>query len=210
MTTHSLPVAHRLRAAGKYFSSACSLPCTGITVGAAVAGCSSDQAEASQVSPQGDSTTTASDCVDPGVAGTVPFKHPSIIGLYNVIRTQPVTFPNKPAVSAPLKDLILQMLRKDPAKRVTLPQVMNHPWTSHGHRLPLQCRQVPTAPACACNCAFWCSGLPNNTGCLVSQAPVEILFCTNKRRKKKNTKMYLTLGCTRRVRVGFLHRVESC
>ncbi len=75
-------------------------------------------------------------------AGTVPFKHPSIMGLYNVIRTQPISFPNKPVVSASLKDLISQMLCKDPAKRATLPQVMTHPWTTHGNNLPLQCRQV--------------------------------------------------------------------
>ena len=78
--------------------------------------------------------------------GTVPFKHPSIMGLYNVIRTQPISFPNKPVVSAPLKDLISQMLCKDPARRATLPQVMTHPWTTHSNNLPLQCRQVGVTP----------------------------------------------------------------
>ena len=64
------------------------------------------------------------------------------MGLYNVIRTQPIAFPSKPAVSPALKELISQMLCKDPALRVTLPQVMAHPWTTHSNNLPLHCRQV--------------------------------------------------------------------
>ena len=75
-------------------------------------------------------------------AGTVPFKDPSIMGLYDVIRTQPITFRHKPAVSAGLKDLISRMLCKDPCQRITLPQVMTHRWTTHNSSMPLQCRQV--------------------------------------------------------------------
>lgn len=75
-------------------------------------------------------------------AGTVPFKDPSIMGLYDVIRTQPITFPHKRAVSAGLKDLISRMLCKDPCQRITLPQVMTHRWTTHNSSMPLQCRQV--------------------------------------------------------------------
>lgn len=64
------------------------------------------------------------------------------MGLYDVIRTQPITFPHKPPVSAGLKDLISRMLCKDPSQRITLPQVMTHRWTTHNSSLPLQCRQV--------------------------------------------------------------------
>ena len=66
------------------------------------------------------------------------------MGLYDVIRRQAISFPHKPAVSAPLKDLISRMLCKDPRQRVTLPQVMTHRWTTHNSTLPLQCRQVYT------------------------------------------------------------------
>lgn len=76
--------------------------------------------------------------------GTVPFTHASIMGLYNVIRTQPVSFPAKPSVSPAMKDLIAKMLCKDPVRRISLPQVMQHPWTTHGNNLPLLCRQVYT------------------------------------------------------------------
>ncbi|KAL3150518.1 hypothetical protein ABBQ32_000336 [Trebouxia sp. C0010 RCD-2024] len=81
-------------------------------------------------------------CLFMFVYGTVPFKDPSIMGLYNVIRTQPIAFPHKPAVSAGLKDLISRMLCKDPRQRITLPQVMTHRWTTHNSNLPLQCRQT--------------------------------------------------------------------
>ncbi|DBA93024.1 TPA: hypothetical protein ACH3X2_003363 [Trebouxia sp. C0005] len=87
-------------------------------------------------------------CLYMFIYGTVPFKHPSIMGLYNVIRTQPISFPSKPVVSAPLKDLISQMLCKDPARRATLPQVMTHPWTTHGNNLPLHCRQMGPSDEC--------------------------------------------------------------
>ena len=72
------------------------------------------------------------------------------MGLYSVIRTQPITFPHRPSVSSSLKDLISRMLCKDPQRRITLPQVMTHPWTTHSNSLPLQCRQVHArhVPAC--------------------------------------------------------------
>ena len=73
------------------------------------------------------------------------------MGLYNVIQSQPVTFPSKPAVSPALKDITAKMLCKDPALRISLPAVMQHPWTTHGNNLPLLCRQVQLSTLCL-NC----------------------------------------------------------
>lgn len=72
------------------------------------------------------------------VYGKVPFYDKNIIGLYSKIRTQPVEFPEKPKVSEDIKDLIRKMLVKDPGKRITLPEVKEHPWVtkSGAHPLP--------------------------------------------------------------------------
>ncbi|XP_071510848.1 calcium/calmodulin-dependent protein kinase kinase 1-like, partial [Diadema antillarum] len=65
--------------------------------------------------------------------GQVPFQDNFILGLHNKIRTQPVTFPEDIEVSDEVKDLITRALEKDPQKRITLPDMKQHPWvTQHG------------------------------------------------------------------------------
>lgn len=72
------------------------------------------------------------------VYGRVPFHDENVIGLYSKIRNQQVAFPEKPAISEELKDLIGKMLVKDPSNRITMPEIKDHPWvTKHGlHPLP--------------------------------------------------------------------------
>lgn len=65
--------------------------------------------------------------------GQVPFQDNFILGLHNKIRTQPVTFPEDIEVSDEVKHVITLMLEKDPHKRITLPDLKQHPWiTQHG------------------------------------------------------------------------------
>lgn len=68
------------------------------------------------------------------VYGKVPFMDDNIIALYSKIRYQTVEFPvHGPQVSAELKNLIRRMLDKDPALRITLPEIKEDVWvTSHG------------------------------------------------------------------------------
>ncbi|KAJ8957933.1 hypothetical protein NQ318_001930 [Aromia moschata] len=72
------------------------------------------------------------------IYGQVPFYDDNIIGLYSKIRHQAVEFSEKPKISEDLKDLIRQTLVKDPNKRITLPEIKEHPWvTKNGvHPLP--------------------------------------------------------------------------
>ena len=62
-------------------------------------------------------------------AGYTPFKAPTVLGLYDAIRTAPLLFPAAPAISGPLRDLLQHMLAKDPAQRLSLQDIMAHPWT---------------------------------------------------------------------------------
>lgn len=71
------------------------------------------------------------------VFGDVPFLDDNVLTLYHKIKTEAVRFPERPAVSAALKDLIDRMLLKDPAQRVTLAEVKEHPWVTADGEEPL-------------------------------------------------------------------------
>ncbi|KDO17643.1 CAMKK protein kinase [Saprolegnia parasitica CBS 223.65] len=64
--------------------------------------------------------------------GQLPFQAPSILALFDVIATAPLTFPTASAMSPSLTDLITRMLAKDVAQRITLDGVLLHPWLSTG------------------------------------------------------------------------------
>ncbi|XP_063598075.1 calcium/calmodulin-dependent protein kinase kinase 1-like isoform X1 [Penaeus indicus] len=71
------------------------------------------------------------------VYGKLPFHDENIVVLYDKIRNAPLVFPPAPFVSDDLKDLISLMLEKDPAKRITLPDIKQHPWVTAGNQYPL-------------------------------------------------------------------------
>ncbi|XP_055862951.1 calcium/calmodulin-dependent protein kinase kinase 1-like isoform X3 [Biomphalaria glabrata] len=65
--------------------------------------------------------------------GKVPFEEEYVLGLHKKILKDSVQFPEKPEVSEELKDLILQMLDKNPTTRITLSEIKEHDWvTCHG------------------------------------------------------------------------------
>eukprot|EP00096_Caligus_rogercresseyi_P008932 TRINITY_DN2929_c0_g1_i1.p2 TRINITY_DN2929_c0_g1~~TRINITY_DN2929_c0_g1_i1.p2 ORF type:complete len:629 (-),score=156.70 TRINITY_DN2929_c0_g1_i1:1778-3664(-) len=66
------------------------------------------------------------------VYGKVPFHDENILALYNKIRTQPLVFEENPdlAISEELKDIIKQMLIKDPNERITLQEMKQHDWVT--------------------------------------------------------------------------------
>ena len=66
--------------------------------------------------------------------------------MYDEIRLAPLRFPRDREVSPLLAELLSRMLAKDPAERLTLPQIMSHPWITHSGTSPLACLQVPWPP----------------------------------------------------------------
>ncbi|XP_076681634.1 uncharacterized protein LOC143375897 [Andrena cerasifolii] len=68
------------------------------------------------------------------VTGRVPWDGAgSIIGVQAAVRTEPLKFPQKPALSYDLIELITKMLAKNPAERITLAEIKEHSWlTNHG------------------------------------------------------------------------------
>ena len=69
--------------------------------------------------------------------GQVPFFDNNILGLYSKIRHETVKFPDAPLIPEKLKDLIRQMLVKDPSNRITLPEIKLHPWVTKDGQSPL-------------------------------------------------------------------------
>jgi calcium/calmodulin-dependent protein kinase kinase 2 len=57
------------------------------------------------------------------VFGNVPFVANSVPAVYEKIKNDELTFPNRPTISDQLRDLLVNILEKDPAKRLTLPQI---------------------------------------------------------------------------------------
>jgi serine/threonine protein kinase len=64
------------------------------------------------------------------VSGTVPFKAQSMRELHEVILNGDWCFPDHMAglLSVEVKDLITQMLIVNPNKRITIPDILSHPW----------------------------------------------------------------------------------
>ena len=83
--------------------------------------------------------------------------------LYDEIRDAPLRFPRRVAVSPALAELLFALLAKDPAQRPSMPQIMAHPWVTHGGAAPMRCLQVclPTLyPFKPSFCAVYTAAFP--------------------------------------------------
>lgn len=98
--------------------------------------------------------------------GRIPFSAPNLYKLFQTVQNDPVKFPEDVVISPELKDLLNLMLIKvrlvilmlnssiggeaaliilsylippqNPRERITLPEIMSHPWTSMSGRFPLK------------------------------------------------------------------------
>jgi len=64
------------------------------------------------------------------VVGKVPFQGEIVLAVYNKIRTEHILVPDNIGLSTELRDLIEQMLIKNPLERITLPEIKEHPWVT--------------------------------------------------------------------------------
>ncbi|XP_067263008.1 calcium/calmodulin-dependent protein kinase kinase 1 [Chanodichthys erythropterus] len=71
------------------------------------------------------------------VYGKCPFIDEYILALHNKIKCKPVEFPETPAVSEGLKDLVSRMLDKNPDTRITVPEIKVDPWVTQDGTDPL-------------------------------------------------------------------------
>ncbi|XP_077164201.1 calcium/calmodulin-dependent protein kinase kinase 2 isoform X2 [Paroedura picta] len=71
------------------------------------------------------------------VFGQCPFMDERILSLHSKIKSQTLEFPDQPDISDELKDLITQMLDKNPESRITVPEIKVHPWVTKNGVEPL-------------------------------------------------------------------------
>ncbi|KAJ3156861.1 hypothetical protein HDU86_003396 [Geranomyces michiganensis] len=64
------------------------------------------------------------------VFGVVPFIAETEYELFNVISRKPLEFPPDVTIDPALQDLLIRLLEKDPAMRITLEEIKAHPWTT--------------------------------------------------------------------------------
>eukprot|EP00742_Colponemidia_sp_Colp-10_P007941 GILJ01008568.1.p1 GENE.GILJ01008568.1~~GILJ01008568.1.p1 ORF type:complete len:556 (+),score=63.20 GILJ01008568.1:154-1821(+) len=76
------------------------------------------------------------------IFGKVPFLAKAVPDLYDKIRTEEVVYPDLPERN--LYDLISRCLIKNPNERITLEEIMTHPWVTNGGTEPL-----PACELCA-------------------------------------------------------------
>ncbi|KAL0208098.1 hypothetical protein P9112_010685 [Eukaryota sp. TZLM1-RC] len=67
--------------------------------------------------------------------GKLPFHHPSLFRLFQLIATQDLDFP--PDVDPLLANLLELMLAKDPAERACIDEIKQHPWVTDEGECPL-------------------------------------------------------------------------
>ncbi|KAL0207410.1 hypothetical protein P9112_012038 [Eukaryota sp. TZLM1-RC] len=67
--------------------------------------------------------------------GKLPFYHANMLRLFQLIATSEPEFPEQ--VDPLLKDLISRMLIKDPSFRITIDEILDHPWLTEGGEYPL-------------------------------------------------------------------------
>ena len=60
--------------------------------------------------------------------GHPPFQAGNILSLYQKIQDDPLEFPPAPSINPGLRNLLETMMVKDPEKRSTLQQMLQHPW----------------------------------------------------------------------------------
>lgn len=79
--------------------------------------------------------------------GNPPFVAKSIINLYNKICNDPLVFPSQ--INPTFKNLLEGLLDKDPEKRLTLDQIVAHPWYREKPPVTISAVSAPSKTSCA-------------------------------------------------------------
>ena len=89
-------------------------------------------------------------CLFTFLFGRIPFWAESIAELFEVVKTQELTFPESPKISDQVKSFLRRLLDKNPDNRISIAEAAIDPWTTDNGRLP------PAFPVVK-------SGVPPNT-----------------------------------------------
>ena len=103
------------------------------------------------VAKHGDISGKAADIWSMGVTlyclrfGRIPFEQPGVLDLYESIKNDDVDLSGKRDCEEDFKDLMHKLLEKDPAKRIQMPELREHPWVTKDGNDPLLSEEENTA-----------------------------------------------------------------
>ncbi|KDO35778.1 CAMKK protein kinase [Saprolegnia parasitica CBS 223.65] len=84
--------------------------------------------------------------------GTLPYFSTEVTELFDMIQNNPIALPTAVQAHPELSSLLLGLLEKNPAKRLTIQEMKRHPWVNRGYesqREDFQCRQIETVEVSA-------------------------------------------------------------
>ena len=70
------------------------------------------------------------------IIGKPPFETNDVKTTYKRIRMNNYTFPEPVSISDMAKDLISRILNNDPSRRLTVDEIMSHPWINNEGTIP--------------------------------------------------------------------------
>ncbi|KAL9128675.1 MAG: hypothetical protein Q9217_002703 [Psora testacea] len=103
------------------------------------------------VAKHGDISGKAADIWSMGITlyclrfGQIPFEQAGVLQLYESIKRDEVDLDTKGEIGENFKDLMHRLLEKDPAKRIKMPELREHPWVTKGGKDPLLSAEENTA-----------------------------------------------------------------
>ncbi|KAG6121988.1 hypothetical protein E4U14_000434 [Claviceps sp. LM454 group G7] len=71
--------------------------------------------------------------------GKIPFNRAGVLEIYEAVKSDAPVFPE--GEDADFVDLMERILEKDPERRVTMPELREHPWVTRGGADPLLCQE---------------------------------------------------------------------
>ncbi|KAI8467317.1 MAG: hypothetical protein J3K34DRAFT_523847 [Monoraphidium minutum] len=71
------------------------------------------------------------------IYGQLPFQGGSVLDIFKAITNEPLELPGDVLISRELRDLLHRLFDKNPAARISVPEIMAHPWVTDGGQLQL-------------------------------------------------------------------------
>ncbi|MEW5301799.1 MAG: hypothetical protein WDW36_004637 [Sanguina aurantia] len=92
-------------------------------------------------------------CLYTLVYGRIPFSAPNLYKLFQVVQHDPVSYPPDVSISPALVQILEAMLVKNPRERITIPELIKHPWVTLDGKFPLKSQRELRAEASALEAA---------------------------------------------------------
>ena len=134
------------------------------------------------------------------LVGKPPFETPDVKTTYQKIKANSYSFPDHVPLSDPAKNIIRQILLRDPTKRLTLDDILAHPFVNHGGSIP---KLLPVSTlACPPSASYIKQFMPDGVAVKLTAQPqrlIETAPYTNPNSKMQNNMLNTDKGALSKV-----------